>query len=632
MAVPSIDNAVVDEEREDVGLLSGSTMGPSTKTTTTTTTSKYRMFLLGITAGLLIATIGSLILDSDEETSHLPSTEALQDATGLGAVASNSSQEGEGKEHQTIEEAPEEIDEVEILELLEEESVAEGIEEETPTEQNPKEDKDDLEELLDDKDADKKDLPPVVSETEKRTTPKAAKSNEKFSNEIAEELKLPHVMYDDLSYRRICSPVGIGSVLCMTVKFPFDVPKQDPNKDYVSPFQPKFYDIDQKKGLFFIDKEKLRECEMATVDMDIDDAVQYCIEETAKSKKGKVVAVWTRTRHDGITNFHSTSLPHDVSAMYNFFGDDHRIFVLGESPSPGVTRETKALFCSDRNCRNCQNTGARKQGDWNCDRPDHDRERRLGTFPYNQVEEGHVQFGQYEYGPSSSRTKHYMPDKDIIETIQNVFQRPAEVKTKRPLRKLSLFVEYPIAHVQSDELIVNNYRKIKDLSYNFTQTYMKLYTEEGKKALAKVGYELSNLFVFDGLPQYFPTATAAYRPELVGGSEKKFIANGGYNGWKPEFGSNCIGPLSPNVPLKRVANTIREGWIEQGFDMRWYGNIWEFANMFWWQVKNWGGKGGALDCTHVKTGAHPQGAYSVHKFFLQAMINDFVETENARTR
>jgi hypothetical protein len=193
-----------------------------------------------------------------------------------------------------------------------------------------------------------------------------------------------------------------------------------------------------------------------------------------------------------------------------------------------------------------------------------------------------------------------------------------------------------------------------------------LQTDSGKQELADLGFELGNMFVFDGLPQYFPTETAAYRSELNQyHSEENFLQNNGYSGWHTEFGSSCRGPLPSNSPLKEVATNIRQDWMDQGFDMRWYGRTWEFANMFWFQTKmcklpeacvlaldtpflrgylsvcesynrccyflltrSGKGKDGQLDCTHSVEG-QVRGSYAVHKFFVQAMLDDYFETMHA---
>ena len=64
-----------------------------------------------------------------------------------------------------------------------------------------------------------------------------------------------------------------------------------------------------------------------------------------------------------------------------------------------------------------------------------------------------------------------------------------------------------------------------------------------------------------------------------------FLDRGGYPGWRPELGSSCRGPIPPNSPLKGVVEDIRQIWKDQGLDMRWYGQTFEFSNLFWWQTQ-----------------------------------------------
>jgi hypothetical protein len=60
--------------------------------------------------------------------------------------------------------------------------------------------------------------------------------------------------------------------------------------------------------------------------------------------------------------------------------------------------------------------------------------------------------------------------------------------------------------------------------------------------------------------------------------------------------------------------------MENGFDMKWYGQSWEFVNLFWWQHRSWGRVG--LDCTHF---IDASGGYQMYKFFFQAMIDETFE-------
>jgi len=41
------------------------------------------------------------------------------------------------------------------------------------------------------------------------------------------------------------------------------------------------------------------------------------------------------------------------------------------------------------------------------------------------------------------------------------------------------------------------------------------------------------------------------------------------------------------------------------------------------------GKNGFLDCTH-SVGAKTRGMYGVHKYFIQAMLEDYFETKHAK--
>lgn len=227
-----------------------------------------------------------------------------------------------------------------------------------------------------------------------------------------------------------------------------------------------------------------------------------------------------------------------------------------------------------------------------------------------------------------------MPKQNLTEVLDSIHIRTDAARKIKSKRLLSLLIEYPIAHTQTDDLIRNDQKYVQELNSKFVASlmvYMK--SESGKRELADLGFELGNIFVFDGLPQYFPTETGAYLfDNLSRKSEEHFLRENGYAGWRPELGSTCRGPLPPNSPLKDVAKVIRQTWIDQGLDMRWYGSTWEFANMFWFQTYGWfdgdrhhGGKTG-LDCTHS---AGPSGMHPMHKFFLQAMLDDYSETKHA---
>ena len=397
------------------------------------------------------------------------------------------------------------------------------------------------------------------------------------------------MVYDDLHYRRVCAPVGFGSILCMTVKFPFEVPVQDPTATIPKPFQSKFYELDHN-ALIFIDNDRAQNCEIETIDMNsMHDAVKRCIETTSQSgNENKVVAIWTRQRQDGTTAFHTTGLRANVETIYKFFGDDHMILVLGMSPSPGVTAEMQSIFQLGQNC---QKTGVNKQGNWNCDRPNSRRgrrRRRMGNRPYSALEEGHVNFGQLTYGP-----QHRMPSQNLTQILDEMNVRTTAARLENPTRTLSLLVEYPLAHTQYESWMRNEPARIHALNTEFSATLSAYLRPDNdgtaRDELHRIGFALGTLMVFDGLPQTFPTETGGYVAEIAGTgkghSAQEFLDLGGYPGWRPELGSNCRGPLPPNSPLKGVVEDIRQIWQDQGLDMRWYGRTFEFSNLFWWQTQ-----------------------------------------------
>jgi hypothetical protein len=195
-----------------------------------------------------------------------------------------------------------------------------------------------------------------------------------------------------------------------------------------------------------------------------------------------------------------------------------------------------------------------------------------------------------------------------------------------PLRPMSLFVEFPIAHSQT-EVMIDKY--IDQVQYNqmrFTELVMNITSREARDELAStMGLQLAHVIAFDGLPQHFPSATGAYPSMKTGiNSEASFLEQP-YPNWHAELGSSCRGPLPRNSRLKQVNDWERVAFQQyHGFDMKFYAKIWEFSNQFWWQERMWNGKGGQLDCTH----GQGQGPTIVHKYFVQAMVDGYYESQH----
>ena len=113
---------------------------------------------------------------------------------------------------------------------------------------------------------------------------------------------------------------------------------------------------------------------------------------------------------------------------------------------------------------------------------------------------------------------------------------------------------------------------------------MNIQSTNGKNVLKTRGYNFQHIFVFDGLPQFFPTNTSGYDKGI--GTSNTFQSNFTYIGHDiKEFGNSCRGPLPNNSILKDINIMSRNRFIDLGLNIKWYGRTWEFTNMFWWQVK-----------------------------------------------
>lgn len=92
-----------------------------------------------------------------------------------------------------------------------------------------------------------------------------------------------------------------------------------------------------------------------------------------------------------------------------------------------------------------------------------------------------------------------------------------------------------------------------------------------KRELDEINIKLARITAFDGLPQHFPTETGAYHT-INASKQAQFQArNGGYSDWRPEYGSNCVGPLPPTNPQKGVNGFARTTFEESGLDLNFYG-------------------------------------------------------------
>ncbi len=192
---------------------------------------------------------------------------------------------------------------------------------------------------------------------------------------------------------------------------------------------------------------------------------------------------------------------------------------------------------------------------------------------------------------------------------------------------MSIIVEFPLAHMQTQDMIFDFYDQVQYNQDRYTQIIMNLTTLAGRNELAQLGFDLKHVIAFDGLPQHFPTETGGYTEKIHEyTSETDFVQHQGYPGWRPELGSSCRGPLPRNSRLKQVNDLSRQAFIKYGLDRNWYGKTWEFHNQFWFQEVMWRNKKSPmLDCVHtirVRTGLT-----CLHKYFVQAMVDGYYEAQ-----
>jgi hypothetical protein len=186
---------------------------------------------------------------------------------------------------------------------------------------------------------------------------------------------------------------------------------------------------------------------------------------------------------------------------------------------------------------------------------------------------------------------------------------------------VSIIIQHAIAHVSRDDDLLYSFNATKRRNTQVIQEAINLASESSKAKLAKVGWEIDKVILFDGPPQHFPSESGGWTQNIKNCRDE--LCGNDSHAWNVEVNGklNCKGPIPRGSALKQMIDHSRYAAIEEGFDMRWYGRTWEFSNLFWWQHVGWQGIRG-LDCTH-SPGA--TGINCMYKYFLQAMIDDFYD-------
>lgn len=426
-----------------------------------------------------------------------------------------------------------------------------------------------------------------------------------------------HIPFDgDLHYRRVCAPVH-SSLLCMTTRFPFEVPKQDPERNYPYPVDDRSYSLNHGKR--FLTADELGRCQTdeQTKSLSIDERVKACLETVAATAAQDDTAhysVWTRRRLDAASSemdFYGLHQSLQQGKRIDKFFDKHVVLVLGASPAPPVTTCLFELFggCRDGGIKPVSKLCTGHEGNI--------RVRLLNSYPKLDLNKTYIGINAFYPADLQHGRKHELPAGNFTDHLKSA--GVARDPGFKALRKLSVIVEYPIAHAQNQDMIFEQYEKVQEIQKGFPKLFTDLRSEAGKLALAEMGYELGHIIAYDGIPQFNPSVTGAYSwVQKSRKSEEDFLANDGYPGWIPDYGSKCRGPLPPTNKLKKVNDLSRQSFEENGLDMNFYGRTWEFGNSFWWSTKGWTTNGKGLDCTH----SGYSGISCVHPYLLMTMVDD----------
>jgi hypothetical protein len=441
--------------------------------------------------------------------------------------------------------------------------------------------------------------------------------------------EVPFQVFDSPMYHRVCAPIGVSSVVCMTIKYPWEVAFQDPAFSYPRPVEERFFELKElyKSTVTIIDGNVLEECKNESMDDDLDGQVKHCLDKTAESTvepaaPHRVIVVFTRQRGNSAFLF-GTGTGKALENILQFF-DGQVVQVFGDSTGPGVTNCIKETF---GDC--IRSPVERKSASFYCGGkktvPESDSERQL---KWEDMDESYNIFlGMDDYYCPYIRNdgSHKLPTMNLVEWITSLgmVRNPGWTKP----RGLSIVMSYAFAHMQTEDMILNRWNFTSEMQYKYPELIMSIQTDEGRKALAELGWDLKHIIVFDGLPQFFPTSTSAYfGPQNSVNNETEFVLNGGYPAsgnipaWSPGYGHNCRGPVPTMSEMTKLHRMSRESFESLGLDMRFYIRNWEFSNQFWWMTAGWNGKNGQLDCTHGH-GAF----YCFHKYLLQATIDDYFD-------
>ena len=423
-------------------------------------------------------------------------------------------------------------------------------------------------------------------------------------------------------YLRVCAPVVLTSVLCITIRYPFPVSPPPADGTNLFKVDERYSDL---TGLVVVDGSMLTPCQSLpeTDDNDFDEMVKKCLDDVAAGTAEKeftpspfgegepsiAVAVFTRRQKgEDSFSFFGTGGPDQVKRISEAFPDGDKVVVYGDSKSPTVGSYISTLWYQ---CRSAPKFPTELRTYCNGPPKENDRDQRdLGSAPWDMLDQSKTFIAKI-----GITTCHDNTTEKVLDFARNV----RDVNATSP-QQISVLIQYSIAHIVRQPDLFNNYDHIAEYQQLCVKDIMEVNSPATRAALADIGFRLNKFVVFDGIAQHFPTITGAYTPEIQKCKEDAKTCDS-YPEWNfEEHGPlQCTGPVPGSSLFRKFLELERSEFMKNGLDMRWYGMSWEFTNLFWWQHRAWGRTG--LDCTHDAAYA---GGGMMYMYFLQAMIDDWL--------
>jgi hypothetical protein len=413
------------------------------------------------------------------------------------------------------------------------------------------------------------------------------------------------------NYRRVCAPIGDHVHLCLTIRYPFEIPQQDPSVPYPKPVPDIFNDPDFSLPLHIIDGTELAYCRTTFVKGDtttatsmslaIKQCIDYYHDQSVRAQQRTSTACWSYERSGKFYFYGVQASDHQMARTQQYF-NRQIIYIMGMSPTPPIASNWRRLFT------NCLRVLVGANGESLCV-----PKGEPAITSWEQLHDPNTNWTMIRY--ASVVTPGYDENHPLLPYLENFPRSPSHRIKFTPVS------EHPIAHLQDHNRLTNEYEATARGTDNYIRSFLG--DCHNQTQLDPWNIEISTVISFDGSPQFNPTVSGAYpfgrrnAPHSI----DEFLANHGYPGWIPEYGAKCRGFLTSDSILTKFNDFGRSMYKQYGQDMNWYGQTWEFINLVWYSMADWHGKNG-LDCTH----GDPNQVSIMHLYFLMAMVDNHYDS------